>query len=616
MKFTPVNKKSDRPVRQQLREQIIFRITSGDVQVGDEMDAVREVARRLRIAVNTVSGVYRELVREGWLVERPGSHHIVLRQRTDELKTQFEGPDELADYTIKLAIKNGHPLEHVVSVLRKRLLDVPPDHLVTVEPEVGLGELMREEIGQKLGIVPMGCSVAELQQDASKRSGAVLLTPVHLQDLLDFIPPAERHTVTIFFSTPDEYAARVRDLPHPSAVGMISISPAALETFRNSLADAIGERHTSHAFLMEWPVGKSGPRFKSFSKYEKIYVRTGTPANGQSENGSVDAHADSPHTDEDHDQLRSTSDLSFLDILFCDSIAYKAVKHPRRVRCQLLSNESLNAVTAKFESVKRDLDVYEADRRTAAAKLEAERRAAQEIAIARQVQEGLFPRVLPSLNTLEYAGKCIQAREVGGDYYDFLNLGRQRLALVVGDIVGKGIAAALLMANLQASLRSQCAIAANQPQQMLQLVNRQFYENTPESAYATLFFAEYDDDSQCLRYANCGNLPALLLHKDGSVERLPSTTTVLGLFPQFDCATAGRPLSPGDTLALYTDGVTECCSPGGEEFGEQRLVEALQRHWQLPAEALVDAVIDELRRFSLSEQNDDITLIVAHCRGE
>lgn len=357
MRFNPVNKKSDRPVHQQLREQIIFRITTGDVQVGDEMDAVREVARRLRISVNTVSGVYRELVREGWLVERPGSHHIVLRQRNDELKAQFESPDELADYTIKLAMKNGYPLQHVVSLLRKRLLDEPPDHLVIVEPELGLGELMREEIGQKVGIIPSGCSVADLQQDASKRIGAVLLTPIHLQDLLDFIPPAKRHTVTLFFSSPDEYAARVRDLPHPSAVGMISISPAALETFRNSVADAIGERHTSHAFLMEWPVGKSGPRFKSFSKYEKIYVRTGTPGNGQSENGGVDAHAGSPHSDEDHDQPGSTCDLSFLDILFCDSIAYKAVKHPRRVRCQLLSDESLNAVAAKFESLKRNLDV-------------------------------------------------------------------------------------------------------------------------------------------------------------------------------------------------------------------------------------------------------------------
>jgi serine phosphatase RsbU (regulator of sigma subunit) len=151
---------------------------------------------------------------------------------------------------------------------------------------------------------------------------------------------------------------------------------------------------------------------------------------------------------------------------------------------------------------------------------------------------------------------------------------------------------------------------------MLKLVNRHFYENTAESAYATLFFAEYDDDSRCLRYANCGNLPALLLHNDGIVERLDSTATVVGLFSEFDCALLERRLCPGDTLTLYTDGVTECYSPSSEEFGERRLVEALQRHRHLPAEALVDAVVDELKRFSPGEQNDDITLIVAHCRGD
>ena len=369
MKLNPVNKKSERPVHQQLREQIIARITTGDVQVGDEMDAVRDVARRLRIGVNTVSSVYRELVVEGWLVEQPGSHHIVIRRmRDDALKTKFEGPDELVDHTINLALKNGYPLQQVVSLLQMRLLDQPPDRLVIVEPEPGLGELMREEIRQKVGIVPLGCSVADLQQDASKSIGAVLLAPIHLQDLLDFVPQAKRNTVTLFFSSPDEYAARVRDLPQASAVGMISISPAALKTFRDSLADAIGERHTANAFLMEWPVGKSGPRFKDFSKYEKIYVRTGTPGNGQSENTRANTDADSPHRNDDHDQLRSTRDLSFLDILFCDSIAYEAMKHPRRVRCQLLSNESLMAVSAKFESLKRDLDVYGPASKAAAAK--------------------------------------------------------------------------------------------------------------------------------------------------------------------------------------------------------------------------------------------------------
>jgi catechol 2,3-dioxygenase-like lactoylglutathione lyase family enzyme len=124
----------------------------------------------------------------------------------------------------------------------------------------------------------------------------------------------------------------------------------------------------------------------------------------------------------------------------------------------------------------------EEQRRAAAVRLESERRAAQELEIARQVQTRLFPQTLPHLVTLDYSGLCIQARQVGGDYYDFLDLGKDRLGLVVGDISGKGIAAALLMANLQANLRSQCAIATDQPQRFLQLVNRLFYENSTDSS--------------------------------------------------------------------------------------------------------------------------------------
>src|SRR5262245_36806619 len=172
-----------------------------------------------------------------------------------------------------------------------------------------------------------------------------------------------------------------------------------------------------------------------------------------------------------------------------------------------------------FDEVSREI---EAQRRAVSEKLESERRAAQEMEIAKQVQARLFPQTLPPLRTLDYAGMCIQARQVGGDYYDFLNLGRDRLGLVIGDVSGKGIAAALMMANLQANLRSQCAIAIDHPRGFLRSVNRLFYENTTDNAYATLFFAEYDDGAKRLRYANCGHLSALLLRSDGALERLDS----------------------------------------------------------------------------------------------
>jgi serine phosphatase RsbU (regulator of sigma subunit)/catechol 2,3-dioxygenase-like lactoylglutathione lyase family enzyme len=264
-----------------------------------------------------------------------------------------------------------------------------------------------------------------------------------------------------------------------------------------------------------------------------------------------------------------------------------------------------------FDQVSREV---EAHRRATAEKLESQRRAAQELEIAKQVQARLFPQTLPEIKTLEYGGICIQARKVGGDYYDFLELGQERFALVVGDIAGKGMAAALLMANLQANLRSQCAIAFDKPQQLLRSVNRMFFDNSTESAYATLFFAEYDDKIGRLRYVNCGHLSALLLRSDNTVDKLDSTCTVVGLFKEFDCKMAESRLSSGDTLVLYTDGVTESFNDAGEDFGEHRLIEAMRRHRQLPSLDLMASIVAEVQQFSMAEQHDDITLIVAKCR--
>lgn len=256
----------------------------------------------------------------------------------------------------------------------------------------------------------------------------------------------------------------------------------------------------------------------------------------------------------------------------------------------------------------------EQQRRAIAAKLESERRAAHEMEIAKQVQARLFPQALPEVQTLEYAGICIQAREVGGDYYDFLSLGRNRLGLALADISGKGIAAALIMANLQANLRTQSAIAWDEPQRFLQSVNKLFYENTAENAYASLFFGAYDDNARSLRYANCGHLCALLLRRDGALERLDSTCTVMGLFKDWDCALAECSLFAGDTLALYTDGITESFNDAGEEFGKQRLIDALRQSREASPQSALEFIVAEVRRFSSREQHDDITLIIARGR--
>jgi serine phosphatase RsbU (regulator of sigma subunit)/predicted enzyme related to lactoylglutathione lyase len=265
-----------------------------------------------------------------------------------------------------------------------------------------------------------------------------------------------------------------------------------------------------------------------------------------------------------------------------------------------------------FDEVRRSLELR---RQAQAEKLESERRAARELEIAKQVQARLFPQIQPELKTVEYAGICLQARQVGGDYFDFLNLGPQRLGLIIGDVSGKGIAAALLMANLQASLRSQSALAFDQPEVLLRSVNRLFYDNTDDNAYASLLFAEYDDATRRLRYANCGHLSGLLLRRDGNLEHLESTSTLLGLFKEWDCSMQEQELSPGDVLALYTDGITEASNDRGEEFGEQCLIESLREHRELSCQALLTVIVDGVRRFSSQEQHDDITAIVARFRA-
>ncbi|MGB7584624.1 MAG: SpoIIE family protein phosphatase [Terriglobales bacterium] len=252
-----------------------------------------------------------------------------------------------------------------------------------------------------------------------------------------------------------------------------------------------------------------------------------------------------------------------------------------------------------------------------AERMEADRRIAQEMDIARQVQARLFPQKLPAMKTLDYTGGCIQARKVGGDYYDFLELGPGRLALVMADIAGKGVSGALLMANLQANLRSQYAMAVDDLPRLLASVNRLFYESTDDSSYATLFFADYDDSTRKLRYANCGHLPPLLLRARGeqqNVKRLDSTCTVMGLFEAWDCEIAEVQLTSGDTLVLYTDGVTEAMDADGEEFGEPRLLAVLRKHSQSKVGSLLQAVVEAVQKFSGgSEQQDDITLVVARC---
>ena len=237
----------------------------------------------------------------------------------------------------------------------------------------------------------------------------------------------------------------------------------------------------------------------------------------------------------------------------------------------------------------------------------------QEIAVARAVQTRLLPQEFPPLQTLEYRGHCIQSRTVGGDYYDFLDMGLGTVGFVLADVAGKGIAAALLVANLQASLRSHASIGSKDLALVLTSVNRHFYKHTETHTYATLFFGCYDDATQKLRYVNCGHNPPLLLHK-GGVERLAPTATVLGLFQDWECSVAEAHLESEDILCIYTDGITEASDKDGREFGETRLLQVLRQNRTLDAASIVQKVEQAVEQFRSGEQEDDLTMVIARTR--
>jgi phosphoserine phosphatase RsbU/P len=257
-------------------------------------------------------------------------------------------------------------------------------------------------------------------------------------------------------------------------------------------------------------------------------------------------------------------------------------------------------------------------------RLESDRRAEREMQIARDVQSRLFPQTMPPLATLDYAGSCIQARQVGGDYYDFWDLGSAHLALVLADISGKGISGALLMANLQANLRSRSPVArvdmfntdrgGQWLPALLKSVNQLFYENTPDDRFATLFFAVYDDASRQFEYANCGHNPPLLLRASGEVQHLEPTASVIGLSSHWECSTETVTLQPDDVLVIYTDGVTEANDTDDNEFGEDRLAQVVRQHRGADPAQLLVAIQNAVQKFSAGEQFDDLTLVVARAR--
>ena len=234
----------------------------------------------------------------------------------------------------------------------------------------------------------------------------------------------------------------------------------------------------------------------------------------------------------------------------------------------------------------------------------------RELTVAREVQRELLPRDVPRVPGLELAGVCQPAIAVGGDYYDYLQAGDGRLGLVIADVSGKGVPAALLMASLQASMRSRFPTAAN-PGQLNAGLNEALVRASSTARYATAFVATFDPETRELSYSNAGHLPALVVRQNETFSCEVGGVPI-GLFDGAFYETGTRMLAPGDLLALFTDGVSEAPAPDGEEFGAGRLAELLMANCARPLDEVIQTVLDALAAWTgPAEAHDDVTLVLA-----
>lgn len=235
----------------------------------------------------------------------------------------------------------------------------------------------------------------------------------------------------------------------------------------------------------------------------------------------------------------------------------------------------------------------------------------QDWASACDVQQGFMNCKAPTLDTLSYGARCRQLRALGGDSYDFVPLPGNRLAFAIGDASGKSLPAALMIANVQSSLRTAAFFAGNDPAAVLDTVNHHVHSTCLSDRFATLFYGVFDAATRTLRYANGGHNPPLVVRRDGSVVWLDTAGLPLGLFPDSAYEEGTLRLHPGDTVIAYTDGVIEAVNQSGEEWGIEGIRKAAVEGKAKDANELVDAIFASLDEFSRGRQADDATIIAA-----
>jgi phosphoserine phosphatase RsbU/P len=234
----------------------------------------------------------------------------------------------------------------------------------------------------------------------------------------------------------------------------------------------------------------------------------------------------------------------------------------------------------------------------------------REWATACDVQERFMQHVGPTIRTLSYSARCRQVRALGGDFYDFMPLPDNRLALAVGDASGKGLAAALMISNVQSSLRTAAPFTGYEGPAVLTAVNRQVYASSLEDRFATLFYGVIDGTTQRLQYVNAGHNPPMVIRRDCSIIWLRTGGVPLAIFPNSTYEQGAVHLHPEDLILAYTDGVIEAVNPAGDEWGAGGLRKAAAESDAQCADDVVQAIFTSMDDFSRGHQTDDATVVV------
>ena len=234
----------------------------------------------------------------------------------------------------------------------------------------------------------------------------------------------------------------------------------------------------------------------------------------------------------------------------------------------------------------------------------------EELTYAQEIQNNLFPKSNPQIADYDIAGRSLPAQEVGGDYYDFIPIDKNKLAICLGDISGKGMPAALLMANLQATLRGQALFTSSASECMIRS-NKLLYRSTDTQKFATLFYGILDINNHSFHFSNAGHDPPYLINSAGETIRLMKGGTVLGFMENIEYEEDTINLYPNDLIILYSDGITDAMNLEDEEFGEDRLQKAFSENCNLTAREIISKVFNEIKSFSQGmKQTDDMTMVV------